>query len=89
MKPIFKVVPNTYHKAFLLAAIISALFAGIAIEIHDRNLLNLYRRPERTKQDTIYNIFITIFITGLLSYFISWLVRLFFGYGKSALANDI
>ena len=89
MKPIFKIVPNTYHKAFLLAAIISALFSGIAIEIHDRNLLNLYRRPERTNQDAIYNIFITIFISGLLSYFISWIVRFFFGYGKSALANDI
>lgn len=89
MKPIFKIVPNTYHKAFLLAAIISALFSGIAIEIHDRNLLNLYRRPERTNQDAIYNIFITIFISGLLSYFISWIVRFFFGYGKSTLANDI
>jgi len=26
MKPIFKIVPNTYHKAFLLAAIISSAF---------------------------------------------------------------
>ena len=89
MKPLYKIIPNTYHKAFFLAAIISALCSGIAIEVHHRNLFNFYIEPERTRSDIFHNIFVTIFITGLLSYIISWIVRLLFGYGNSSLANDV
>ena len=38
---------------------------------------------------TYSNISVTILITGLLSYIISWVVRLLFGYGNSTLANDV
>jgi len=35
MKPLYYIKPNTYHKGFFLAAVISALIAGLALEIHE------------------------------------------------------
>lgn len=87
MFPLYYIKPNTYYKAFFLAAIISAISAGLAIEIRERNLLGLYKKPEKTHGDTIYNILVTIVITGIVAYLTNWFVRLLFGYGDSNLVK--
>ena len=79
--------PNTYHKAFLLGAIVAALISGLSIEIHDRDIFNLYKKPEHSNTDTLYNVSITIFITGIISYIAYWLSRFIFGYGQSSLVK--
>lgn len=87
MKPIYNIKPNTYHNAFFLAAIITSILAGLSIEIHDRNLLGLYRRPERNTTDIIYNISVTLVTTGVLAYITYWIIRIIFGYGESTLVK--
>ena len=87
MKPLFPIIPNTYHKAFFLAAFISALAAGLVIEIHDRNSFNIYHKPEKSNKDTIYNVCVTVLITGIIAFLAYWFARFLFGYGKSTLVK--
>jgi len=85
MKPFIPIKPDTYHKSFFLAAFISAIAAGLAIEIHDRNPFNIYRKPEKNNYDTVYNISVTIILTGCIAYVDYWIARILFGFGDSTL----
>ena len=87
MNPLYHIKPNTYHKAFVLAAIVASLISGLTVEMHDRNLFNLYRRPEESNEDIVYNISITVLIAGIIAYIGSWVARLLFGYGSSSLVK--
>jgi hypothetical protein len=57
-----------YNKTIYIVTILSALATGLMIEIKSRDPFNLYRKPEKTTEDTIYNIFITILFLGIIAF---------------------